>query len=82
MDSKPSEGLELREEADRARKMMSQLRDDERRVLELAVDGGLSQAEISRRMGLPLGTVKSNARRGLIRLRELLATTAQERSER
>lgn len=65
--------LELQEEAQRARKMMTHLREDERRVLELAVDGGLSQSEISQRTGLPLGTVKTHARRGLIRLREMLA---------
>ena len=65
--------LELQEEAQRARKMMTHLREDERRVLELAVDGGLSQTEISQRTGLPLGTVKTHARRGLIRLREMLS---------
>lgn len=65
--------LELQEEAQRAREMMTHLRVDERRVLELAVDGGLSQSEISQQTGLPLGTVKTHARRGLMRLREMLA---------
>jgi len=74
MDSQPNKTFELQEEAQRARDMMLHLREEERRVLELAVDGGLSQSEISQRTGLPLGTVKSHARRGLIRLRELLTT--------
>lgn len=71
--------LELQEEAQRARTMMTYLRDDERRVLELAVDDGLSQTEISQRTGLPLGTVKTHARRGLIRLRELLSSSENAR---
>jgi len=51
--------LEMQEEAQRARKMMTRLRENERRVLELAVDGGLTQNEISQRMGLPLGQRRS-----------------------
>ena len=38
----------------------------------LAIDGNCSQTEIAERLGLPLGTVKTHARRGLVRLRELL----------
>ena len=64
--------LEVHEEATKVRHLMGQLSDDERTVLELAIDGGLSQSRIAQQMGLPLGTVKSHARRGMIRLRELL----------
>lgn len=44
----------------------------QRRVLELAYHEELSQPEIAERTGLPLGTVKSHARRGLAALREAL----------
>lgn len=64
--------LEMQEEADRARRMMAELRADERQVLELAIDHGLTQTEISQRTGMPLGTVKTNARRGMSRLRDML----------
>lgn len=64
--------LEVDDEASRAREMMKELRSDERRVIELAIDEGLSQSEIAERTEMPLGTVKSNARRGLLRLRRLL----------
>jgi RNA polymerase sigma-70 factor (ECF subfamily) len=64
--------LETIEEAERARKLMQQLRPDERQVLELAIDDGMSQSQIAEATSLPLGTVKTHTRRGLIRLRKLL----------
>jgi RNA polymerase sigma factor (sigma-70 family) len=63
---------ELADEARHARAALAQLRPEQRRVLELAIDRGLTHEEIARVTGLPLGTVKTHARRGLIRLRELL----------
>ena len=65
--------LELGEEAGRVRVLLEQLRPEERQVLEFTFFHGLSQSEISQRIQLPLGTVKTHARRGLIRLRELAA---------
>jgi RNA polymerase sigma-70 factor, ECF subfamily len=44
-----------------------------RRVIELAYFGGLSQREISRRTGMPLGTVKSRTKSAFKRLRGELA---------
>jgi RNA polymerase sigma-70 factor (ECF subfamily) len=45
-------------------------------VLELSVNQGMSQSQVAEAMDMPLGTVKTHARRGLIRLRELLGASA------
>lgn len=67
--------VEIREEASRAREAMRQLRPEERQVLELSVDRGMSQSQIADFTELPLGTVKTHARRGMLRLRQLLEMT-------
>ena len=70
--SRHEEQTEIEEEAARAREYMHQLRPEQQQVLELSITHGLSQSEIAEATNLPLGTVKTHARRGLMRLRELL----------
>jgi RNA polymerase sigma-70 factor (ECF subfamily) len=54
------------------RTALSTMPDHERQVLQLAYEGGLSQSEISTRLGWPLGTVKTRTRRALASLRDTL----------
>ena len=67
---------EQREDAQQAMVFMGKLRAEERRVLELGLLDGLSQSQIAEAAGMPLGTVKTHTRRGLKRLRAMLAPAA------
>lgn len=60
--------------------LLGTLRPEERRVLELAVGQGYTQPQIAEQLGIPVGTVKSLARRGLIRLRSLVEAHSPSRS--
>jgi RNA polymerase sigma-70 factor, ECF subfamily len=59
-------------EAALAARAVARLKPAQRRVLELGLLQGLSHSEIADATGMPLGTVKTQMRRGLIRVRSLL----------
>jgi RNA polymerase sigma-70 factor, ECF subfamily len=54
------------------RDAVGKLSPEQRRVIDLAFFGGLTQSEIADRLGEPLGTIKARARRGLMKLKEIL----------
>ncbi len=60
-------------EANQAARALAQLRPEQRQVLMLAACHGLSHHEIASETGLPLGTVKAHARRGLLSIRAALS---------
>ena len=64
--------FELQDEAARAAAALEQLKPEQQSVLRLAVCHGWPHQLIADRLGLPLGTVKTHVRRGLIRIREEL----------
>lgn len=51
---------------------LAQLSDPQQQVLQLAYFEGLTQTEIAERLQIPLGTVKTRARQGLLKLRQAL----------
>ncbi|MBL8887832.1 MAG: sigma-70 family RNA polymerase sigma factor [Phycisphaerales bacterium] len=66
---------ELGEEARIAARAIEDLSSEQQRVLRLSLLQGLSHEKIATATGLPLGTVKTHARRGLMRIREMLSAT-------
>ena len=64
-----------------AAKAVATLRPDQQRVLLLSARDGLSHSEIAKELSMPLGTVKANARRGLIAVRNALFGGSMEGEE-
>ena len=75
--SEPGSRSETSLEAEQAMRALKELRPEQRQVLELGLLHGLTQSEIATRLGMPLGTVKSFMRRGLIRVREFMNIDAE-----
>ena len=69
----PALNAQLAEEARAVRAALAGLPGEQRQVIELAYFGGLTQQEISQRLGQPLGTVKTRIRLGMQKLRVALA---------
>ncbi len=61
---------------------LSRIPDEHREVLTLAYFEGLSQREISYRIGVPLGTIKSRTTAALKRLHRSLVNPAAEKPQR
>jgi RNA polymerase sigma-70 factor, ECF subfamily len=78
LEQRPSEELTedeamRRETATEIRGALGELPGEQSKVIELAYFGGFSQSEISRMLGVPLGTVKGRMRLGLEKIRGELA---------
>ena len=74
VDDEPGPSLERRWLQAVVRAAVAGMPADERQVLVLAYDQGLSQSQIAARTALPVGTVKSRTRRAMARLRETLGS--------
>ena len=78
LEQRPSEELTedeamRRETATEIKGALGELPGEQSKVIELAYFGGFSQSEISRMLGVPLGTVKGRMRLGLEKIRGELA---------
>ncbi len=70
--------MQINLEAGEAAKALESLRPEQRQVLKLSIIQGLSHQEISDATGMPLGTVKTHARRGILQAREFLGLGDKE----
>ncbi len=64
--------IQISIEAQQAAEAMRELRPEQQQVLRLSIIQGMSHQEISEATGMPLGTVKTHARRGILHVREIL----------
>jgi RNA polymerase sigma-70 factor (ECF subfamily) len=79
----PDERSELSSELKLSvRQVLAELSEDQRRAVELAYFGGLTYEETAARLELPLGTLKSRIRAGLMNMRARLAEAARPREVR
>ncbi|TSC26544.1 sigma-70 family RNA polymerase sigma factor [Corallococcus sp. Z5C101001] len=76
----PDESASRSQDEQRVRLAMAQLPSEQREVVLLAYFDGLSQSEIARKTGQPLGTVKTRARLALEKLAVLLESRAASAS--
>ena len=79
----PSVLPQMEEESDVAvvERVLATMEPEHREILALSLYEGYSHSEIAERLSLPLGTVKTRVRRGLIYIREQLNITADPAEE-
>ncbi|MEP6703390.1 MAG: RNA polymerase sigma factor [Acidobacteriota bacterium] len=76
--SRADQTMQTSIEANEAAKALDSLRPEQRQVLQLSIVQGFSHQEISDATGMPLGTVKTHARRGILQAREILGLGTKE----
>lgn len=70
LSAQPSSAINCKSE--NVRRAIKLLPEETQRIFQLHFDDGLTHPEISEKTGLPMGTVKTRLRRGLIEVRDKL----------
>jgi len=71
-----AENVEVQIESERVKEAMTRLTELQRQAVTLAYFGGFSHSEVSAMLKVPIGTVKTRLRDGMIRLRDELGVTS------
>lgn len=78
LDNLPAAQVEgLGDEGELASRALAEMLPEQQRVIRLSIVEGHTHEAIATATGLPLGTVKTHVRRGLIRLRELMGVSGR-----
>jgi RNA polymerase sigma factor (sigma-70 family) len=64
--------VELQDDAARAEALIRTLKPEQQQVIKLAIYEGHTHQSIADALGIPLGTVKTHLRRGLLKVREAM----------
>jgi len=75
-DPGASAQIEIRDEAARASRLIQTLKPEQQQVIKMAIHDGHTHQSIANTLGIPLGTVKTHLRRGLMRIRSAMQTPA------
>jgi RNA polymerase sigma-70 factor, ECF subfamily len=74
----PLEKASLVEQQEAVQHALAQLSQQQRQILEMNFYQGLSHSQIAQQLDIPLGTVKTKARKGLMELRQQLGDAVHE----
>ncbi len=75
----PDEDAAQSQRRERIQRAMARLSPEQREAITIAYFSGMSHSEIAAALGQPLGTIKTRIRLGMIRLREILGASDEER---
>lgn len=76
-DTRPADDRLMGEErAAKIREALNNLGHEQREAIEMAFFSGLTQMQVSEKLGVPLGTVKARIRRGIQNLKPYLTPTS------
>ncbi|GAB5402122.1 MAG: sigma-70 family RNA polymerase sigma factor [Aureliella sp.] len=70
------DAAELADEAAKAARCLSKLPEEQKRVVTMSIHAGHSHSKIAEMLSMPIGTVKSYARRSLLQLRKCMSRSA------